>query len=361
MEYRTSVGLDVHARSVRAAAFVPETGEVIERGFKYEPAEIAAWARTLPQPACAVYESGPTGFDLARTLRTFDVECKVGAVSKMLKPAGDRIKIDKRDAVFLARMLAVGNVVECRIPPAEEEAVRDLARAREDARGDLVSAKLTLSMFLLRKGLAYSDGKQWTKRHRLWLRNLEFPTDEEAFVFGEYLAQVNETEQRKKRITERLEEIAGRPEYAERVRALRCIKGIGTVTALTMIVEIGDFARFRSAPAFSSFLGLVPSEDSSGESVRRGAMTKTGNVFVRKLLIEAAWHHSTPYKPTSVTAVAAATGAPASAVAKADKANRRLHDRYERLRRRGKKSCVVMAAIARELACWVWAVETDRA
>lgn len=143
MEYRTSIGLDVHARTVAAAAFVPETGEVVERSFGCEAAEIAGWAASLPQPAHAVYESGPTGFALKRSLDALGLPCAVGAVSKMLKPAGDRVKTDRRDAAFLARMLAVGNVVECACPTPAQEAARDLARARADARGDLTATRGT--------------------------------------------------------------------------------------------------------------------------------------------------------------------------------------------------------------------------
>ena len=137
MNHRTGIGLDVHARSIKAAAFVPETGEIIEKGFGYDAAGIAEWAHGLPQPARAVYESGPTGFDLCRALKELGVDCCVGAVSKMLRPSGDRVKTDKRDAVFLARMIAVGNIVEVALPAPEMEAYRDLARARADAREDL--------------------------------------------------------------------------------------------------------------------------------------------------------------------------------------------------------------------------------
>ena len=145
MAYRTSIGLDVHARSIEAAAFVPETGEIVQKSFPYDPWAVAEWAKAQPQPAGCVYESGPTGFDLQRRLSEAGVECCVGAVSKMLRPSGDRVKTDRRDAAFLARMLAVGNVVEVAVPSPAVEAARDLARAREDCRHDLTRARHLLS------------------------------------------------------------------------------------------------------------------------------------------------------------------------------------------------------------------------
>ena len=191
MAYRTSIGLDVHARSIAGAAFIPETGEVIQRSFPYDPWAVAEWARSMPQPARCVYESGPTGFDLQRRLAEAGVECCVGAAAKMLRPSGDRVKTDKRDAAFLARMLAVGNVVEVAVPTGAMEAARDLARAREDCRHDLTRARHLLSKFLLRKGIVYDSGKRaWTKAHRGWLASLEFGDPCERLVFGEYLEGV---------------------------------------------------------------------------------------------------------------------------------------------------------------------------
>lgn len=175
MAYRTRIGLDVHAGFVAAAAFIPETGEVIQKTFPYDPWAVAEWAKSMPQPAKCVYESGPTGFDLQRKLEGSGVECCVGAVSKMLGPSGNRVKTDKRDAVFPARMPAVGNVVEVAVPAEAVEAARDLARAREDCRHDLMRARHLLSKFLLREGIAYESGKKaWTKARRAWLVSLSF-------------------------------------------------------------------------------------------------------------------------------------------------------------------------------------------
>lgn len=357
MAYRTSIGLDVHARSVAAAAFIPETGEVVQKSFPYDPWAVAEWAKSMPQPAKCAYESGPTGFDLQRRLAEAGVECCVGAVSKMLRPSGDRVKTDKRDAVFLARMLAVGNIVEVAVPAEATEAARDLARAREDCRHDLVRARHLLSKFLLRKGIAYDSGKSaWTKAHRAWLASLEFADPCERLVFDEYLEGVGALERRRARLDAAIARRAAGPDLAPVVSALRCLRGISTVTAFSIAVEIGDFSRFPDARSFMSYVGLVPSESSSGETVSRGRMTRTGNGHVRTLLVESAWHHARPLGPMSPTAASDAAGVPAAVAEAAARANRRLHDRCGRLRSRGKPANVVNAAVARELAGFVWAL-----
>lgn len=356
MSYRTSIGLDVHARTIAAAAFVPETGEVIERGFGYDPASVAAWAAGLPQPARAVYESGPTGFDLKRSLDALGLPCCVGAVSKMLKPAGDRVKTDGRDASFLARMLAVGNVVEVFCPTPAQEAARDLARARADAREDLTAARNRLSKMLLRKGLVYPGRTAWTQAHREWLRSVELPLPPERLVMSEYLQQVVACEQRRDRLDAAIAELAAAPEWAPLVSRIAAVRGIGTVTAFSIAAEVGDFSRFPSAPSFMSYLGLVPSEDSSGEKVSRGPITRTGNGHVRTLLVEAAWHHARRWSPLSPTEVAKRSGIGPEAARIAAEANRRLHSKAERMRARKAKPNKANVAVARELAGFVWAL-----
>ena len=310
MTYRTSVGLDVHARSIAAAALDHLTGEVELRSFGYDPAGVAAWVLSLEGPARCVYESGPTGFDLQRSLSAAGVECVVGAVSKMLRPSGDRVKTDKRDAVFLARMLAVGNVVGVAVPTPAMEAARDLARAREDCREDLMRARNLVSKLLLRKGVVYGDGKAWTKRHREWLSRVELPDPCERLVLEEYLEGVRSLELRRGRLDAAIAERAKGPDLAPVVSALSCLRGISTVTAFSIAVEVGDFTRFPTARAFMSYLGLAPSESSSGESVSRGKITRTGNGHVRTLLVESAWHHARRLGPMSETSLADARGVP---------------------------------------------------
>lgn len=356
MIYRTSVGLDVHARSIAAAALDHLTGEVAQRSFAYDPAAVAAWVLSLEGPARCVYESGPTGFDLQRSLSAAGVECRVGAVSKMLRPSGDRVKTDKRDAVFLARMLAVGNVVEVAVPTPEMEAARDLARAREDCREDLMRARHLLSKLLLRKGVVYEGRTSWTKAHGEWLSRVELADPCERLVLEEYLEGVRSPKLRRDRLDAAIAERAKAPDLAPVVSALCRLRGISTVTALSIAAEIGDFTRFPTARSFMSYLGLVPSESSSGETVSRGRITRTGNGHVRTLLVESAWHHARRRSPMSATSLADARGVPAPVAEAAERANGRLHERSVRLRSRGKPANLANAAVARELAGFVWAL-----
>ena len=356
MLYRTSIGLDVHARSIAATAFIPETGEIVQKAFPYDAGKVAEWAKGMPQPARCVCESGPTGFDLKRKLDKAGVPCVVGAVSKMLRPSGDRARTDRRDATFLARMLAVGNIVEVAMPTEAMEAARDLARAREDCRHDLMRARHLLPEFLLRKGIVYPGKTAWTKAHREWLGRLEFADPCERLVFGEYLESVRSLELRRARLDRAIEERAAEEDMAHMVSALRCVRGISTVTAFSIAAEIGDFSRFPDARSFMSFVGLVPSEPSGGESVSRGRITRMGSIHVRTLLVEAAWQHARPLRPMSMAAMGDAAGVPADVAEAATRESRRLHSRCVHLRGRGKPASVVNAAIARELAGFVWAL-----
>ena len=357
MNHRTSIGLDVHARSIIAAAFIPETGEIIEKGFGYDAASIAEWAHGLPQPTRAVYESGPTGFDLCRALGELGIDCCVGAVSKMLRPSGDKVKTDKRDAVFLARMLAVGNIVEVALPAPEMEAYRDLARARADAREDLMQARHQLSKMLLRKGIAYDEGKSaWTRAHRKWLSGIELENPVEKAVFDEYLDSVIAAEQKRGRFDVLIADSAQDESMAPSVAALSLLRGIGLVSAFSLKAEVGDFSRFSDARSFMSYMGLVPSESSSGESVSRGKITRTGNLHARMLLVEAAWHQGRAYKPLTSEASAGNPNVSAEIASCARNANRRLHDRAVHLRARGVAANKANIAVAREMAGFVWAL-----
>lgn len=357
MMYSTSIGLDVHARSISAAAFVFETGEVVQRTFAYDPAAVAEWARALPQPAGCLYESGPTGFDLQRKLAELGLPCHVGAVTKMVRPSGDRVKTDRRDARFLARLLAVGEFVECEPPTPANEAARDLSRAREDAREALMRARHQLSKFLLRKGRVWPKGRStWTRAHREWLRSIELADPCERLVLDEYVAQVRECEERRDRLDAAIAERAKSSDLSGVVRRLCALRGVSTVTAFGIAVEIGDFSRFATPRALMSYVGLVPSESSSGESTSRGRITKTGNSHVRRLLVEAAWHHARPLPPLSEADLASSRGLGAEAAGIASRANRRLHRRYLDLRARKKGANVTNVAVARELVGFCWAL-----
>lgn len=356
MIHRTSVGLDVHARSIAAAALDHLTGEVTQRSFPYDPAAVSAWVGSLGGPARCVYKSGPTGFDLQRSLSGLGAGCCVGAVSKMLRPSGDRVKTDKRDAVFLARMLAVGNVVEVAVPTPAMEATRDLARAREGCREDLMRARHLLSKPLLRKGVVCPGKTSWTKACREWLSRVELADPCERLVLAEYLEAVRSPELRRPRLDAAIAERSKAPDLAPVVSALSCIRGISTVTAFSVAAEAGDFARLPDARPFMSYVGVVPSESSSGEAASRGRVTRTGNGHVRTPLVGSAWHHARRCSPLSATSLADACGVPAAVAEAAEGANGRLHERSVRLGGRGKPANVVNMAVARELAGFVRAI-----
>jgi len=354
MMYSTSIGLDVHAHSIKAAALVHETGVLIEKSFGYDALTLCEWIKSLEQPVRCIYESGPTGFDLLRKLQAQDIVCSVGAVSKMLRPAGDKIKNDKRDAVFLARMLAMGNTIDVYVPTPEEEAARDLCRAREDLRQDLTRAKHHLLKFLLRKGIIYEQGCAWTKTHKRWLEHLKFSYPDEQMVFEEYLIAIGDLERKRERLDTVIKQRAQDLPWCESISRFTCLRGISTITAFALCVEIGDFGRFKNASAFASYLGLVPSLNESGGSSSRGRITRTGNTHVRKLLIEAAWHHRRQYR--AITLSEQITCLPPAIAGKVTDANRRLHRRAVYLTERKLPACKANVAIARELAGWIWSL-----
>jgi transposase len=351
----TWVGLDVHARSVVAGVLDAGTGELRSRRAPTVIDETVAWLRQLPGPVRVAYEAGPTGYGLARACAQAGIACTVAAPSKIPRAAADRIKTDRRDAERLARLLRLGELVPVRVPDPYEEAARDLVRAREDARGDLMRARHRLSKLLLRHGLVY-DSSAWTGAHDAWLRRQSFPSRPLALAFEECYGAVVQTKARRDALDQAIAELAAETPFADLVGRLCCLRGISTLTALALTVEIGDWSRFRPQ-SLGPFLGLVPSEDSSGERRRQGAITKTGNSHARRLLVEAAWHHRRPLRP-STTLERRRHGQPAAVRARADQSCRRLHARWQALERRGKRRTIVAVAVARELTGHCWALAT---
>lgn len=292
---RTSVGLDVHARSVVAAAIDGQSGEVFKSRLTPSHAEVLEWIGKLPGPCAVVYESGPSRFGLARALMAAGWRCEVAASSKLHRPAGDRVKTDARDAMHLARLLRLDEVVPVRIPTQAEEAARDLVRAREASRQDLMRSRHRVSKLLLRHGIVYSGGKAWTELHDRWLRQQRFDSATQA-AFDDAYETVLLTTGRRARLDEKITALAEDSEFTPLTRRLACLRGIATLTGFALAVEIGDWQRFTGA-GIGAYLGLVPSEHSSGQSRVEGAITKTGNTHVRRLLVEAAWHHRSTYHP----------------------------------------------------------------
>lgn len=357
---RTSVGLDVHARSVVAAAIDGVTGELFQTRLSPSHDHIASWLAGLPGPVAVAYEAGPTGFGLYRHLMGSGMRCEVVAPSKLQKPAGDRVKTDAKDALHLARLLRLDEITPVAIPSIDQEAARDLVRAREDARGDLMRARHRLSKLLLRYGIVYYGGKAWTGKHDMWLRHDALTAlgaaggrSIRATFDNDYDALLT-TLARRDRLDVLIEQMAGESEFTPVVRRLGCLRGIGTLTAFALAVEVGDWDRFTGR-SIGSFVGLVPTEHSSGQSRAQGSITKTGNGHARRLLVESAWHHRSPYRPSKSMHQRWAL-APAAARARGDEGNRRLHQRWVKFIDRKKRHQVATTAIARELAGWCWSL-----
>lgn len=361
MNYVTSIGLDVHARSVTAIAFNPWTGESVSKKFDYAPDEIASWVFGFESPK-VVYESGVTGFHLARKLRALGIDCIIGAVSKMHKPAGDkRKKNDRNDAEFLARQLAAHNIKEVWIPDEECEAARDISRVLEDVREDIIRAKQRLNHLLIRHGHVFSevdsDGKRkgkWTRAHWEWIRAIELSEAAARDALDYYISQVRHLEAQKKAIEKEIANYARADRWRGRVEALRCMKGIETMTAFSLVVEVGVFSRFESARAFSSWLGLTPSERSSGERVSRGGITKAGNSHLRKQLVESSWHYTRATKERKRNQ----WGQEVSLAIEnhAARGVKRPVERRAHFTNRKMRPVVANVATARELSCWIWAI-----
>ena len=309
------------------------------------------------------YEAGPSGFGLHRHLQSAGIPCVLMAPTSLPKAAGNRVKTDRLDALELAKHLAYGTYSAVSIPTVEDEAVKDYTRMRNARVEALKKAKQNLLSFLLRKGKSFSEGKSyWTQIHYRWLRVQQFtePLDQETF--NEYLQEVIDQQEKVDRFNGRIEEIAQDERWSERVSKLRCFRGIETHTALSLVSEIGDFSRFRTPQQFSAFLGLVPSEASSGQREMKGGITKTGNVRLRKLLVEGAnaTLRGKMYGQKPKRLKARQAGNEAQVIAYADRTNRRMHRRYNQLIARGVHNNKAKMAVARELSCFIWGMMNDR-
>lgn len=358
----TFVGLDVHQESISVALLRPGAQMPEEDQIANTPEAVRKLVRHWKDRAAVrvCYEAGPTGYGLQRTFATLGVDCSVIAPALIPKRAGERIKTDRRDARKLGGLFRAGLLTAIRIPPPEEEAVRDLVRAREDLSEDILRARHRLSKFLLRHDRVYREGTtRWTERHLAWVRRQHFETVGLDELVGHHLAIIEARLRQRDLMDGAIARIALREPYAASVRQLCCLRGIKTLSALTLLVEVGDFRRFATAAAFMGFTGLVPSEASSGERHHRGSITKTGNAHLRRVLVEAAWaYRQKPALGSSWRTRFA--DQPAELVAYAIAAQQRLHARYWRMAQRGKLSTVATVAIARELAGFSWGVMTER-
>lgn len=356
---RTFVGLDVHKDSISLALLRPGQDLPDHERVPNTPEEVrklvGRWAD--PSAVSACYEAGPCGYELQRLLASLGVDCSVIAPALIPRQPGDRVKTDRRDARKLARLHRAGELTAIRIPPPEEEALRDLVRLREDLGEDILRARHRLSKFLLRHGRSWS-ATAWTQAHLRWIRGQRFELAVLGRTLDEHLAAMEMRIAQRDLIERELLEIALRPPYEEAVRRLAALRGVQALTALTLVVEVGDFRRFGSAAEFMGFTGLVPSEDSSGARQRRGHITKTGNSHLRRVLVEAAWAYQR--RPAQGRErMRRLEGQPPEVVALALASEQRLHRRYWRIVQRGKLGTVAAVAVARELAGVVWALMHD--
>ncbi len=312
--------------------------------------------RDASGPVRCCYEAGPTGYTLQRQLRLAGISCTVIAPSLTPVKPGSRIKTDRRDARKLAELFRAGLLTEVHPPSERDEALRDLCRCRDDVRVDLLRAGHRLSRFLLRRHYLYRNTKHhWGTRRWAWLEQLRFDDALSQATFDSYLLAVQQLEERQQQLDAQLATFGAEEPYREPVAWLRCFKGIDTVTAVCLVAELHDFRRFHSARQLMAYVGLVPSECSSGERERRGSITKAGNRHVRRLLVEAAWHHR--FRPAlSLPLRRRREGQPARVLAIADRAQERLCARYRRMTLRGTSTPKTIVAMARELTGYLWAV-----
>jgi transposase len=353
----TYVGIDAHKKDLFVALLSGPAKAPVTWQLANEPNAVRRLVRKLeresPGPVQVFYEAGPCGYALQRQVTTSRVSCDVVAPALIPRKPGERVKTNRRDARKLAELGRAGLLTAVQPPTPEDEAVRDLARARDDAREDLQRCRHRLGKLLLRRGL-HNAGRNWTRAHRQWIDRLTWTHAAERTVVDDYRLAIDQTEARLRELDARLAEIAETEPYREPVGWLRCFRGIDTLTAMLVLAELHDFRRFASAPALMAYLGLVPGENSTGEKHRRGRITRTGNALVRRLLVETAWHYQ--HRPgVGVALTRRRNGQPARVIAIADKAQQRLCRRFRTLAAEHKPAPKIAVAIARELAGFLWA------
>lgn len=357
----TVVGLDVHKDHITVAVLPPNMARPREvRTIENDHQAIARLVTQMPQQqrTTFVYEAGPCGYEVHRQVTALGVRAVVIAPALTPVRPGDRVKTNRRDAEKLARLYRAGELTEIRVPTRLEEAARDLVRAREDALADRLRARHRLNKFLLRQGRVFRDTKAWTVAHRQWLRAQQFDLALVQHTCDAYLRAVAEAEDRLASLEQQVLALADMGAYRTAVQYLRCLKGIDTVSALTVLVETQDFRRFPNAPAYMKFTGLVCSEASSGDKIRRGPITKAGNAHLRRVLVEAAWCYRRR-NTTGPTISARRRGSPLPVIQIARRAQDRLHRKFWRLTSRNKLGQIAVVAVARELAGFVWAIAQE--
>jgi len=357
----TWVGMDAHKSTIEVARMVGGSAQVDAWQLEYTPQAVRRLARRLRRDAGSgevrcCYEAGPIGFTLKRLIESSGqgIVCEVVAPSLIPVKPGERVKTDRRDARKLALLFRACTLTEVHPPSPDQEAIRDLCRCREAAKQDLLRARHRLSKFLLRRGFIWRDGQAWTVRHWAWIRGLDIGHWADRQTLESYQQFIEQIVARVRDLERAIEEAGQCEPYRTAVNALRCYRGINTITAVTLAAELHDIGRFRTPRELMAYLGLTPSVHSSGGRTHRGRITKAGNAHARRVLVEAAW--SQRHKPGIGLALRKRRhGQPAWAITHADRAMKRLHQRYARMLHRGKTQGTIMVAIARELTGFVWA------
>lgn len=353
------VGLDVSKEKIAVA--IAEAGRDVPRYWGMIPHTPEAIKKLVyklgkSENLQVCYEAGPTGYPLYRLLTSLGVHCDVIAPSLIPQKPGERIKTDRRDAIRLAQLYRAGELTSIYVPTPEDEALRDLVRCREDAKEDELRVKHRLSKFLLRHDIRPPSGvNRWTVKYRRWLDTLKFDNSSTRITFQEYYHGLKELEQRVKRVEDEIRIQAAEGVHAKKIQALQALRGVAVVTAASVVAEIGSFKRFANPRQFMAYVGLIPTESSSGDVRRQGNITKTGNRHVRRLLAESAWSYR--YQPAVKGELKRRQEGQAPAIlAISWKAQNRLHKKYYRLLSKGKERNKAITAVARELAGFMWAI-----
>lgn len=358
--YGAFIGLDVHKETIAVALALPGWGEPQYRGeIAHEPKAVRKWLDRLSAEFDGAlllfcYEAGPCGYGLYRQMVAAGHDCQVVAPSLIPKKAGERVKTDRRDALKLARLLRAGDLTAVWVPDTEQEAMRDLSRARDDMKSQERKARQQLNAFVLRQGHHWPRGKtRWTSAHFNWLESIRFEQPWLQVVLQEYIDAVKAATQRVEDLTDQLMRALSTWSLAPVVDALVALRGIDKLAATVLLAELGDISRFDSPKQLMAYLGLVPSEHSSGGRRRQGAITLTGNGHARRMLVECAWSYRFPARQT-MHLKRKAKAASAEAKAIAWRAQKRLCGRYRQLTQAGKNVKLVCVAIARELVGFIW-------
>lgn len=358
-EFSKYIGLDVHKETIAVSVAEGGGGEVRYVGeIANTPEAVEKLVRQLRKGHATLsfcYEAGPCGYGIHRQLTDLGWDCQVVAPSLIPKKAGDRVKTDRRDSLSLARLHRAGELTAVWVPDGEQEALRDLTRAREDMKHLQRQAKQRLLAFLLRHGKRYAGKSRWTQAHYRWFEEVKLDHAVQQIVFQEYVDTVKVLNKRIDALDKQLESAATESVFWPVIEGLMALRGVSLLTAATIVAEIGDLKRFASAPQLMAYLGVVPSEHSSGGTRSRGAITKTGNGHVRRVLVEAAWTYRHPARKTA-TLQQRAQKTPEAVQEIAWRAQKRLCGRYRSLEARGKLKVQLCTAIARELAGFIWAI-----